>query len=171
MPRLGLLRSRARYPCVATYGDPSSTSLRVVSRNANHAVVELLTGGFYAVHDKTGRVRVSIPGFDDPEDPHAAALPFKRAVLPAEVGRQVRLASVRALELERYPGLLPGAVGHRELDVRWDGTVRPGWRAAELRGARGCRIWRGWRARASRARTSGWRWSFSRCAGTARGGA
>jgi hypothetical protein len=116
-----------------TYGDPSGISLRVVSRTAREAVVELLTPGFYASRDTGGHVRVSIPGFDLPSDPHAPALPFRRVLLDALVGRQVRLASVKEGDEVRFAGLVPAAVGYPEMQVGADGTVRPARRAASLR--------------------------------------
>jgi hypothetical protein len=118
---------------VKTYGDPSGVSLRVVSRTARGAVVELLTPGFYASRDAGGHVRVSIPGFDLPSDPHAPALPFRRVLLDALVGRQVRLASVKEGDEVRFPGLVPAAVGYPEMRVSADGTVRPARRPASQR--------------------------------------
>jgi len=58
---------------------------------------------------------------------------LKRVVLPAAVGLRSRVAAVASRDEVSYPGLLPAAVGYREMDVREDGTIRPGWRAAQLR--------------------------------------
>ncbi|HZD04592.1 MAG TPA: hypothetical protein VE173_06730, partial [Longimicrobiales bacterium] len=107
--------------------------MRVVSRGRRHAVVELRTGGFEAVREAGGRVRVRIPGFEDPVDPHAAALPFKRVLLDGPVGRRARVSWVRAKGVKSYPGLVPTAVGHREMEVLPDGTVRAGRRGSRLR--------------------------------------
>ena len=124
-------------PCVETYGDPSDVSIREVKRTSRHAVLELQTGGFEAVHEPDGRVWVRIPGFEDPEDPRAPALPFKRVMVDAPVGKAAQVSWVRERGVESYPGLVPSAVGYREMDVRADGTVRPGRRAAQLRATRG----------------------------------
>jgi CSLREA domain-containing protein len=120
---------------VETYGDPSGVALHVLSRTARQAVVELVTPGFYASRDAGDHVRVSIPGFDLPSDPHAPALPFRRVLLDALVGRQVRLATVDARDEVGFPGLVPAAVGYPEMQVEPDGTVRPARRPASLRAA------------------------------------
>jgi hypothetical protein len=119
-----------------SYGDPEDVSLRVVSRSARSAVVELHTGGFVAVDDGSGGVRALVPGFDAPSDPEAPALPFRRALLDAVVGRSGRIAHVEASGLEVFPGLLPAAVGHPEMLVRDDGTVLASRRRAVLRPGR-----------------------------------
>ena len=118
--------------CDGIYGEPGAPSLRVVSRSLDHVVVELSTPGFVATPDGVGQVRVSIPGFDERDDPRAPALPLRRVLLDAVVGRHSRLAYVQATEEERYPGLVPAAVGYPEMDVRPDGTVRPRRRPATL---------------------------------------
>ena len=38
------------------YGEPELNSLRVVERERGHVVLELLTGGFYALRDSEERV-------------------------------------------------------------------------------------------------------------------
>src|SRR6266540_2471887 len=43
------------------YGDPSSMSLRVLESDEHHALVELWTGGFYAVRQADGSVQLEIP--------------------------------------------------------------------------------------------------------------
>jgi hypothetical protein len=110
-------------------GDPEAVSLAVVSRDARQATLELRTGGFYALHEPAGTVRVFIPGFDFPQDPQAPALPLRRAFVDAVVGRRVKLAGVRALDLVAFPGLNPSAVGSAEMQVSRDGTVRAARRA------------------------------------------
>jgi len=118
------------------HGDPEAVSLAVVSRDARQATLELRTGGFYALHalsgtsEPAGTVRVFVPGFDFPQDPRAAALPLRRALVDAVVGRRVQLAGVRALDLAAFPSLVPSALGSAEMQVSWDGTVRAGRRAA-----------------------------------------
>ncbi len=69
-----------------------------------------------------------VPGFDLPQDPKAEALPFRRALVDAVVGRSVQLGGVRALEQQGFPGLVPTALGEAEMQVARDGTVRAGRR-------------------------------------------
>ncbi len=111
-------------PRCTRHGDPEAVSLVVLSRDARQATLELRTGGFYALHEPSGRVRAFVPGFDFPDDPKAPALPLRRALVEAVVGRRVTLAGVRALELAAFPGLVPSALGSAEMQVAWDGTVR-----------------------------------------------
>ena len=112
------------------HGDPEAVSLGVVARDSRSATLELRTGGFYALHEASGRVRVFVPGFDYPQDPQAPALPFRRALVDAVVGRRVQLGGVRALDQVAFPGLVPTALGKAEMQVARDGTVRAGRRAA-----------------------------------------
>ena len=113
-----------------TYGDPSGVSLRVLSRTARRALIELTTPGFYARRDVEGRVSVFIPGFDLPSTPRASALPFRRVLLDGEVGRGARLGAVAAEDRVAFPGLVPAVIGYPEIRVGADGTVRPGRRPA-----------------------------------------
>jgi len=112
------------------HGNPESVSLDVLSRDARSATLELRTGGFYALHtlagagEPAGTVRVFVPGFDLPQNEKAAALPIRRALADAVVGRKVQLAGVRALELQAFKGLVPSALGKAEMQVGRDGTVR-----------------------------------------------
>ena len=118
------------------HGDPEAVSLGVVSRDARSATLELRTGGFYALHtlsgagEPAGTVRAFVPGFDFPKDEKAAALPIRRALTDAVVGRRVQLGGVRALELARFKGLVPSALGKAEMQVGRDGTVRAARRGA-----------------------------------------
>ncbi len=112
------------------HGDPEAVSLEVVSRDSRQATLELVTGGFYALHEASGRVRAFVPGFDFPQDAGAPALPFRRVLVDAVVGRRVRLGGVRALEQVSFKGLVPASLGALELEVSRDGTVRAGRRAA-----------------------------------------
>ena len=107
-----------------------------MSRDARQATLELRTGGFYALHEASGTVRVFVPGFDFPQDDKAAALPIRRALADAVVGRRVQLAGVRALELASFRGLVPSALGKAEMQVGQDGTVR----AARRRPSRAPRL-------------------------------
>jgi len=106
------------------HGNPESVSLGVLSRDARSATLELRTGGFYALHEPAGTVRVFVPGFDFPQDEKSAALPIRRALADAVVGRKVQLGGVRALELQAFEGLVPSALGKAEMQVSRDGTVR-----------------------------------------------
>jgi len=110
-------------------GDPEAVSLGVLSRDARSATLELRTGGFYALREASGRVRVFVPGFDFPQDPQAAALPFRRVLVDAVVGRRAQLGGVRALDQVAFPGLVPASLGKAEMQVSRDGTVRAGRRA------------------------------------------
>jgi len=104
-------------------GDPEAVSLAVVSRDSRQATLELRTGGFYALREASGKVRVFVPGFDFPKDPKAEALPFRRALVDAVVGRSVQLGGVRALEQQAFTGLVPTALGEAEMRIGRDGTV------------------------------------------------
>ena len=117
------------------HGDPEAVSLGVVSRDSRQATLELKTGGFYALHTAvgcrrgSGKVRVFVPGFDSPQDPQAPALPFRRALVDAVVGRRVQLGGVRGLDQVGFRGLVPASLGKAEMQVSQDGTVRAGRRA------------------------------------------
>ena len=114
----------------AAHGEPASVSLREVRRDARGATLELRTGGFYAVREPSGTVRVFMPGSDFSSDPRAPALPVRRALVDAEVGRKIRLVSAEAEDLRGFAGLRPSAVGAAALEVSPDGSVVPGRRAA-----------------------------------------
>ena len=111
------------------HGDPEAVSLGVVSRDARSATLELRTGGFYALREPAGGVRVFVPGFDFREGPQAASLPFRRALVDAVVGRRVQLGGVRVMDQVGFAGLVPAALGKAEMQVSRDGTVRAGRRA------------------------------------------
>jgi len=112
------------------HGDPEAVSLQELSRDSRSVTLELRTGGFYALHTPSGAgggsggVRAFVPGFDFPEDPQAAALPFRRALVAAVVGRRAQLGGARALEAVRFSGLELAALGQAEMRVGPDGTVR-----------------------------------------------
>jgi hypothetical protein len=118
-----------------THGDPFASSVRVVSRSARAATVELLTGGFVVARDASSALRVLVPGFELASDPSAPALPMRRVLVDAQVGQGVRLDSLRATDLVGYPGLRLSAAGAPEMTVLRDGTVRAGRRSVALRGA------------------------------------
>jgi hypothetical protein len=120
-------------PVCAKHGDPESVSLQVLARGASSATVELRTGGFWVLRDAAGEVRVFVPGLDIPSDPKAPALPLRRALVPAVVGKQVHLVSAEAFGLQSFPGLRPSAVGQAEMAVGRGGTVRPARRSVPAR--------------------------------------
>ena len=124
----GASASSAALRCTR-HGDPEATSLGVVSRDTRQATLELRTGGFYALHEPSGKVRVFVPGFDNPQDPQAPALPVRRALVDAVVGRRAELGRVRALEQVGFRSLVPASLGKAEMQVSTDGTVRAGRRA------------------------------------------
>jgi hypothetical protein len=121
-------------PKCTRHGDPEAVSFAAVGRDSRSAVFELRTGGFYAVHEADGRVRAFVPGFDSPTDPKAPALPLRRVLVDAIVGRQARLAAVAALDRQSFAGLRPAAIGEADMEIGRDGTVRP--RRREARGLR-----------------------------------
>ncbi len=118
------------------HGDPEAVSLGVLSRDSRQATLELRTGGFYALHtqsgagEPSGTVRVFVPGFDFSQDEKAAALPIRRALTDAAVGRRVQLGGVRALDLVSFKDLVPSSLGRAEMQVGKDGTVRAARRGA-----------------------------------------
>jgi hypothetical protein len=95
--------------------------LRVLERGPRHLVVELSTGGFFAIPNPDGTVRLEAPGFEQPVG-QGAAIPVKRAWVEAVAGREVAL-SARALELERIGGLAPAAAGTPGVVATRRGTV------------------------------------------------
>ena len=121
----------AAQPICSRHGDPEATSLAVVSRDARSVTLELRTPGFYALQEPSGSVRVFVPGFEFPQDEQAAALPLRRALVEAVVGRRATLGSVRATDLASF-GLVPDSVGRAEMQVGRDGTVRAGRRVGPV---------------------------------------
>ena len=120
-------------PVCTKHGTPSRsrwTSSRVMRPSAT---LELHTGGFWTLQEPSGTVRVFVPGFEFPTDPKAPALPLRRALVDAVVGKQVELVSAEALELQSFQGLRPSAVGAAEMSVR--GTARCGRRGVRCRRA------------------------------------
>jgi len=118
------------------HGDPSKVSLRVLERGPNGALVELVTGGFFATSVSDGTVRLEVPGFEDLGLPGSPALPVKRMWLDAVAGRGVRITSVRAFGLTSFAGLRPESTGSPEIVALPEGTVRAG-----VRRSRG--VWQG----------------------------
>ncbi len=105
-----------------TYGNPDETTLRVVKRSRRQVVLELITGGFYAEPQDDGSVRLSIPGFLEDWEPGSPAIPVKRTWLQAVVGKQVKIASVKAKSVESF-SLRPTSAEMLEPVMLPDGTV------------------------------------------------
>jgi hypothetical protein len=116
-------------PRCTRHGDPDSVSFDVLSRDASSATLELRTGGFWALHETSGTVRVFVSGLEFPTDARAPALPLRRALVDAVVGKEVELVSAEALEVQSFRELRPGAVGAPEVAVGRNGTVRPARRS------------------------------------------
>jgi hypothetical protein len=108
------------------YGDPTSVRLRVVERDASHAVLELETGGFFATTNDDGSVTIDVPSFEDHAAAGQPAVPTRRAFVEATSGRRVRIASVEALDTLRFPGLRPAVAALPSMEVSREGIVRPG---------------------------------------------
>jgi hypothetical protein len=115
------------------YGDPSVGSLRILKRGAAHAVLELTTGGFYAIPLPDGSVRIEVPGFEERPEPGSPAVPVKRAWIEAVSGRKVKLASVEANDIVAFTGLRPVATSSPVMTASEDGTVRAGRKSARAR--------------------------------------
>ena len=112
------------------YGEPSSSSLRVLKRGKRQLVLELLTGGFYATPQEDGTVRLEIPEFQvlDEQREGAPGLPVKRSWVEALAGQGVELVSVQAQDVEVVTGLIPSEAARPELVASRDGTVCAGLR-------------------------------------------
>jgi hypothetical protein len=93
------------------YGRPAAPSLRVLERTEQHAVLELVTTGFYAVRQPDGTVVLDVPGLEQALDAGLPALPVRHALVDAVVGRRVRLADVTARRVVSYAGLVPALAG------------------------------------------------------------
>ncbi|HEX9202551.1 MAG TPA: C25 family cysteine peptidase, partial [Vicinamibacteria bacterium] len=106
------------------YGDPTSVSLRVLETDEHHALLELRTGGFYAVRQADGSVRLEIPGMEEVLDPGLPGLPVKRAFVEAVVGRGVRLGGVVSRDVLSFPDLMPALSGRAEMVQGEEGVVR-----------------------------------------------
>lgn len=114
------------------YGDPSSVALRILERSERHALLELLTGGFYAVRQANGSVLLEIPGMEEVLDPGLPSLPVKRAFVDAVVGRGARLGAVVSHDVLTFAGLVPELSGSPEMAVNGKGVVRARVRRAKV---------------------------------------
>jgi hypothetical protein len=119
------------------YGEPGEPRLSVLESRPDHVVLELVTPGFDAILDGDGRVRLAVPEFEDPADPGAPAVPFRRAVVAALAGKKVRLGSVQTSEVASFDGFRLTAVGAPEIEVLEGGVVRAGRRRIGSRSSEG----------------------------------
>jgi hypothetical protein len=85
-----------------TYGEPEQTTLKVLKRSRGQVVLELITSGFYAEPQDDGSVRLSIPGFLEDWEPTTPAIPVKGTWLEAVAGRNVRITSVQARDVQAF---------------------------------------------------------------------
>ena len=163
-------------PVCTRHGEPDSVSLQVLARGASSATVELRTGGFWVLRDVAGEVRgevrVFVPGLELPTDAKAPALPLRRALVEAVIGKQVRLVSAQAFDLQSFPGLRPSAVGQADMAI---GAGRHGTAGAPFVAGRdsspadSCRRrWRVFRGRCSRGRGRARSWRSRPCGSTGR---
>jgi len=106
------------------YGRPEENGFRLLRREGNEIVYELLTHGFYVDLLEEGTSRVWIPGFDDAIEARLG-VPVKRALVEAIVGRKSELESVRADEVVAFPGLPSFAEMDLSLGASRDAVVRP----------------------------------------------
>jgi Peptidase family C25/Right handed beta helix region len=122
-----------------SYGDPSASSLRVLSRTTNEVVLELRTEGFEAELQDDGTVRLSIPGFEVATDPGSPAVPVRRSWVEVEAGLDVHLGPVRAEDVQVLSSMRLSATDAPRLVASSRGTVEAGKRpqpqGAAFRGA------------------------------------
>ncbi len=116
-------------PAALIYGDPATSSVRVLAQSRREIVLELTTGGFRAEPQADGSVRLSIPGFSEESQPGSPLLPVKRSWIPIEGARTVEVASVRAEDVVVFSSLRPMAADSPELVASVRGTVRAGGRS------------------------------------------
>jgi len=116
-----------------THGDPTAASLHILERGTSHVVLELKTGGFYAIPLADGSVRIEVPGFEEPSEPGSPAVPVKRTWIESVSGRKVKLAYVQASDVVTFTGLRPVPVSSPVMRVSEDGTVRAGRKSARAR--------------------------------------
>jgi hypothetical protein len=116
--------SRPEAGSLITYGNPSQSSLRVLERDRDHVVVELVTEGFYAEPREDGSVRIAIPDFEMPAGGNSPAIPVRRTWVEAIAGLKVRVVAVQAQDVERISGLRPADADVVEIVADPVGTVR-----------------------------------------------
>ena len=88
-------------------------------------MIELQTGGFYALPDEDGSVFLSIPGFEETRLAGAPTLPVKLAWLEAVVGRKVQIVSMAGQDVVAFTSLRPSVVGEAAMFADANGTLSP----------------------------------------------
>ncbi|MGH9391900.1 MAG: C25 family cysteine peptidase, partial [Vicinamibacteria bacterium] len=135
-PAAGASRSEeSSSPAAMIFGEPSTSSLRVLAQSPREIVLELATGGFRAEPQANGSVRLSIPGFSEDSQPGSPLLPVKRSWIPIEGARSVAVVSVHAEDVELFSSLRPMAADSPEIVASPRGTVRAGRRSRREGGA------------------------------------
>src|SRR3989304_5075254 len=86
--------------------------------------------GFYAEPQPDGSVRLSVRGFLGDWEPGAPAIPVKRTWIEAVAGRRVRIAAVKATDVEAF-SLRPSSAELLETVMAPEGTVSLASRAQE----------------------------------------
>ncbi len=109
----------ARVPRVGLAGHPLARCFLGDGRAAD--------GGLLDAAEPSGTVRAFVPGLRVPTDPKAPALPLRRALVDAVVGKQVHLVSAEALRASvvRGPSSLGGGGGGDERVAGRDGAPGP----------------------------------------------
>ena len=107
-------------PTRVTFGAPDASRFRIV-RKKHGLVLSLDTAGFVATAQEDGTVVLEVPGL---EEMPGSSLPVKRAWVDALAGRNVKVLSVRARNVERFAGLRPSAAAVSGLEASPSGTVR-----------------------------------------------
>jgi len=110
-----------------SYGEPSESGLRVLRRSASSLTLELSTGGFYALGQADGSLRLHVPGFFELSPPGLPQVPTRRAWVEVPAGSQVRVASVVPSGLVAFRGLQVGRAGSPQATVE-NGTYRASFR-------------------------------------------
>ena len=116
-----------------TYGDPTNVSFRELERTNRYVVLELVTGGFYAVVQEDGSVELSVPTFYGETQPGEPQLPLKHAWVEAIAGKNVKIGKVTATQVEHFQSLRPTAARARAVAAEPDGSIK----AIEKRTRRG----------------------------------
>ena len=116
-----------------TYGDPTNVSFRELERTNRYVVLELVTGGFYAIVQEDGSVELSVPTFYGETQPGEPQLPLKHAWVEAIAGKNVKIGKVTATQVEHFQSLRPTAARARAVAAEPDGSIK----AIEKRTRRG----------------------------------
>ena len=116
-----------------TYGDPTNVSFRELERTNRYVILELVTGGFYAVVQEDGSVELSVPTFYGETQPGEPQLPLKHAWVEAIAGKNVKIGKVTATQVEHFQSLRPTAARARAVAAEPDGSIK----AIEKRTRRG----------------------------------